>query len=113
MATKDPADIQGGEAYARLIHLAAESAFVVSDSGGMQEEVSVLKRPLIVVRNSTERPEVHGTFATLVPPGPRIGELLREVYERQLDGEVTDVEGARELARRLLETAADGPFVGD
>ena len=32
-----------------------------------------MKRPVIVVRNSTERPEVLGTFATRVPPGPEIG----------------------------------------
>ena len=31
MATKDPEDVQGGEAYARLIHLAAESAFEATD----------------------------------------------------------------------------------
>ena len=30
---------------------------LVSDSGGLQETGTVLKRPLIVVRNSTERPE--------------------------------------------------------
>ncbi len=31
MATRDPADIEGGEAYARLVHLAAESAFEATD----------------------------------------------------------------------------------
>jgi UDP-N-acetylglucosamine 2-epimerase (non-hydrolysing) len=46
---------------------------LVSDSGGVQEEASVIKRPVVVVRNSTERPEVQGTFAELVTPGPDIG----------------------------------------
>ena len=36
------------------------------------QEASVLKRPVLVVRRSTERPEVLGTFAELVPPGPGI-----------------------------------------
>jgi UDP-N-acetylglucosamine 2-epimerase (non-hydrolysing) len=50
----------------------------VSDSGGIQEEVSVLKRPVVVVRRSTERPEIDGTFGSLVPPGPRIhGEAVK------------------------------------
>ncbi len=31
MATRDPADVEGGEAYARLVHLAAESAFEATD----------------------------------------------------------------------------------
>jgi UDP-N-acetylglucosamine 2-epimerase (non-hydrolysing) len=45
---------------------------MVSDSGGVQEEASVVKRPVLVVRNSTERPEVLGTFARLVRPGESI-----------------------------------------
>jgi len=61
--------------YREFLTLGAESALVISDSGGVQEEVSVYKRPLIVVRRSTERPEVIGTFAERVLPGPAIGEL--------------------------------------
>jgi UDP-N-acetylglucosamine 2-epimerase (non-hydrolysing) len=53
--------------YKTFLGLAAECAFLISDSGGVQEEASVVKRPVIVVRRSTERPEVLGTFATLVP----------------------------------------------
>jgi UDP-N-acetylglucosamine 2-epimerase (non-hydrolysing) len=55
--------------------LGAESAFLVSDSGGVQEEVTVYKRSVIVVRRSTERPEVLGTFAELVEPGPGISAM--------------------------------------
>jgi len=36
---------------------------------------------VIVVRNSTERPEVIGTFATRVPPGPDIGEAARPIID--------------------------------
>jgi tRNA nucleotidyltransferase (CCA-adding enzyme) len=35
-------------------------------------------------------------------PGPRIGEILRQVYERQLDGEVTTVEEGIDAARQIL-----------
>jgi tRNA nucleotidyltransferase (CCA-adding enzyme) len=38
-------------------------------------------------------------------PGPRIGEILRQVYEKQLDGEITSVEGGIEEARRLMADA--------
>lgn len=61
--------------YRQFLGLSAESAFLVSDSGGVQEEVSVYKRSVIVVRRSTERPEVLGTFAELVEPGPGILEI--------------------------------------
>jgi UDP-N-acetylglucosamine 2-epimerase (non-hydrolysing) len=63
--------------YRDFLGLGAESAFLISDSGGVQEEVSVLKRPVIVVRRSTERPEVLGTFAELVEPGPEISTIAR------------------------------------
>ena len=37
-----------------------------------------------------------------VEPGPRMGEILREVYERQLDGRVTTIDQGIEAARTLL-----------
>ena len=53
--------------YATFLSMAAECAFLVSDSGGVQEEASIVKRPAIILRRSSDRPEVLGTFATLVP----------------------------------------------
>ena len=38
----------------------------------------MLKRPVVVVRHSTERPEVIGTFSVLVSPGGRVGAAARE-----------------------------------
>jgi tRNA nucleotidyltransferase (CCA-adding enzyme) len=38
-----------------------------------------------------------------LPPGPRIGEITRAVYEMQLDGRVTNLEEAREAAKKLIE----------
>ena len=52
--------------YRTFLALGSAAALLVSDSGGVQEEASVLKRPVLVVRRSTERPEVIGTFAELV-----------------------------------------------
>lgn len=54
--------------YRTFLSLAAHAALLVSDSGGVQEEVTVLKRPLVVVRRSTERPEAMPDFAVLVGP---------------------------------------------
>ena len=52
--------------YRDFLSLLAGCSIAISDSGGIQEEVSILKVPLVVIRRSTERPEVLGTFATLV-----------------------------------------------
>jgi UDP-N-acetylglucosamine 2-epimerase (non-hydrolysing) len=60
-----------------FLALLDRARLVVSDSGGVQEEVSVLKKRLLVVRRSTERPEVVGTFASLVPGGLRLGAAVR------------------------------------
>jgi UDP-N-acetylglucosamine 2-epimerase (non-hydrolysing) len=78
--------------YREFLGLGAESAFLVSDSGGVQEEVSVFKRSVIVVRRTTERPEVLGTFAELVEPGLGIA----TVADRWME----DLEG---LHRRLAD----------
>jgi tRNA nucleotidyltransferase (CCA-adding enzyme) len=45
-----------------------------------------------------------------VAPGPRMGALLREIYEQQLDGRVQTIEEGIEVARALLrrEAAAGG-----
>ena len=63
-----------------FLGLARHARLIVSDSGGVQEECTVLKRPLIVIRNSTERPEsIDAGFAHLVQPGPQIGDLGRRL----------------------------------
>lgn len=37
-----------------------------------------------------------------VSPGPRVGEILRQVYEQQLDGVVTNLDDAVEHAKQIL-----------
>jgi tRNA nucleotidyltransferase (CCA-adding enzyme) len=38
-----------------------------------------------------------------VAPGPALGDVLRDVYERQLDGSVADFDAAFALARDLAK----------
>ena len=42
-----------------------------------------------------------------VPPGPRMGEILRAVYEQQLDGAVTTLAEAETSARVMLGEVGD------
>jgi tRNA nucleotidyltransferase (CCA-adding enzyme) len=37
-----------------------------------------------------------------IPPGPRVGAILRQVYEKQLDGDVATVDDAIAEARRSI-----------
>ncbi len=44
-----------------------------------------------------------------VAPGPRVGEILAQVYERQLDGEITSVDQAVDAASVLLGSRGRAP----
>lgn len=44
--------------YAAFAHLLNQSYLVLTDSGGLQEEAPSLGKPVYVLRNTTERPEV-------------------------------------------------------
>ena len=43
--------------YFSLVHLMKQSVLVMTDSGGIQEEAPSLGKPVLVLRNVTERPE--------------------------------------------------------
>jgi UDP-N-acetylglucosamine 2-epimerase (non-hydrolysing) len=60
-------ELLGGEPNIHLIdpvthsdfhHLLRRCSFVLSDSGGVQEEAATLGRPILILRDVTERPEV-------------------------------------------------------
>lgn len=67
--------------YADFLHLMAAAWLVVSDSGGIQEEAPSLGKPLLVLRENTERPEaVSCGAARLVGESPeRLAEALDDV----------------------------------
>ena len=43
--------------YIDLIHLQSKSYFIMTDSGGIQEEGVSIGKPILILRNTTERPE--------------------------------------------------------
>ena len=43
--------------YEEFAFLLSKSFFIMTDSGGIQEEAPALKKPVLVLRNNTERPE--------------------------------------------------------
>ena len=57
----EPAD------YLNFLNLIRNSIFVISDSGGVQEEAAILRKPLLIPRNYTERPEMLNIFNLLTP----------------------------------------------
>lgn len=66
-------------------NLMNKSHFILTDSGGLQEEVPAMKKPVVVLRNVTERPEGLAT-GTLVLAGTdenKIFEIASELITNQ------------------------------
>ena len=63
--------------YDVMAHLMKESYFIITDSGGIQEEAPWLGKPVLVLRTKTERPEaVEAGVAKII--GPRADAIIRE-----------------------------------
>jgi len=71
--------------YAPFVAAMKDAYFIISDSGGVQEEAPALGKPVLVLRNETERPEavVEGVVKLI---GPRYEVILREA-QKLLDDE--------------------------
>jgi len=70
--------------YVDFIHLLAHSWLVVSDSGGIQEETPSLGKPLLLIRENTERPEALESGVARLVPGS--GDKLRAELELAYGG---------------------------
>jgi UDP-N-acetylglucosamine 2-epimerase (non-hydrolysing) len=71
--------------YADFIHLLSEAWLIVSDSGGVQEEAPTLGKPVLVIRENTERPEaVEAGFSRLVGGNPQtLADMLEEADSQE------------------------------
>lgn len=80
--------------YLTFIHLMKKSYMILTDSGGLQEEAPTLKKPLLLLRDVTERPEAfEAGFAKIVGTSSRnivreAGTLLddRSAYSKMISG---------------------------
>jgi UDP-N-acetylglucosamine 2-epimerase (non-hydrolysing) len=71
--------------YAETVAAVARSRFVLTDSGGLQEEAPTLGRPVLVMRRETERPE--GLEAgTLRLIGAEYADIVAETRRLLTDG---------------------------
>jgi UDP-N-acetylglucosamine 2-epimerase (non-hydrolysing) len=71
--------------YAQFVSAMKQAYFIISDSGGIQEEAPALNKPVLVLRDETERPEaVEEGVVKLV--GPR-HERIVEAAQLLLDDE--------------------------
>lgn len=68
--------------HTRLIYLMKRTKFIISDSGGIQEEGSFLNKKIIVCRETTERPEGLDTGHLILCKSPKdLEELFYQVND--------------------------------
>jgi UDP-N-acetylglucosamine 2-epimerase (non-hydrolysing) len=80
--------------YEDFIHLLASSWLIVSDSGGVQEEAPTLGKPVLILRDNTERPEaVEAGVAKLVGGSPETLAAMLDDIER----DPTWIESVKEI----------------
>jgi UDP-N-acetylglucosamine 2-epimerase len=71
--------------YVPFVYLLSRCHFVLTDSGGVQEEAPALGKPVLVMRDTTERPEgIEAGTALLVGTDPRV---IASEAERLLNDE--------------------------
>lgn len=63
-----------------LIKLLKQCRFVISDSGGLQEEASYLNKKIIVCRRTTERPETVGVHSFMCSWPHQLEKIVDQIY---------------------------------
>ena len=62
-----------------LIEIIKKCKFVISDSGGLQEECSFLNKKIIICRKTTERPEVLNTHGILCNDYTQLNNIVNDI----------------------------------
>jgi UDP-N-acetylglucosamine 2-epimerase (non-hydrolysing) len=99
--------------YRDFIHVLSRSWLIVSDSGGIQEEVPSLGKPLLILRENTERAEcIEAGLARLVGGNPEtLMAMLEEAYQEgswiNSVHKVPNPFGNGDSAERIVECVAN------
>lgn len=104
--------------YADLIEVMRRSVLVLTDSGGIQEEAPAMRKPVLILRTVTERPEViESGFGTLVGTNAEtiVSEVTRVLTDAAVYGAMTAGEnpfGDGHAAERIVDIIAERFRIG-
>ena len=99
--------------YQPFVNLMARSFFILTDSGGMQEEAPALGKPVLVVRRETERPEAIAAGTARLAGGERTNiyaaakELLTDPSAYAKMAHAVNPYGDGHACERILEAIKD------
>lgn len=105
--------------YAPFVQAMAQSRLILTDSGGVQEEAPSLGKPVLVMRESTERPEaVEGGTVRLVGTNKELiiqetGRLLTDKQAYQAMASKSNPYGDGQAAARIVEVLKTFPAAHD
>lgn len=89
--------------YLDFVGLMKRAEFIVTDSGGIQEEAPSLKKPVLVMRDKTERTEAIGHGSVLVGvSGERLLQALARIPKPASKNPFGDGKAADRVAEALL-----------
>lgn len=72
----------GPQGYLSFLYLVKHALGVITDSGGIQEETTVMKVPCLTLRRNTERPETVSLGTNVLVPRPAaLPSLMRKVLD--------------------------------
>ena len=95
--------------YLDFLQLFNSADFVMTDSGGIQEEACILKVPCITLRENTERPESIAVGANVIV-GTDLNKLKKEIVrlrdDRPLEWEIPYGDG--KTAARIIDVVQVG-----
>ena len=87
--------------HTELIGYLAKCAFVITDSGGVQEEASYLRKPCLVCRKETERTEGLHNFSLLCESPELLLDRVEDLKDLPLEGECPYGQG--DSAERIVK----------
>ena len=73
--------------YQELLQLLASCSFVITDSGGIQEEAAFLRKPCVVCRKETERSEGLDNFSILCEEPRLLSKRIAQSRALKMEGE--------------------------
>jgi UDP-N-acetylglucosamine 2-epimerase (non-hydrolysing) len=95
--------------YLEFLNLMSNAAVVLTDSGGMQEETTILGTPCLTLRENTERPATisHGTNRLVMPEGAAILKAWDELQNHppctRLKPDLWDGSAAGRIVKQIVE----------